>query len=150
MYEFNDNGLDTIRSALSGSTSKMGELSKALQDGEWDADPTTPSAPRAAPPVVTRASAYKAEIKEAEGMGHRIEAKERDIKELKLAIRAKGEELSEMQVGVPMNLVRKYLYRQNNREVVEGCVCERDCNSFVTLDDFCRGQRISYCAIHWR
>ena len=110
MYEFNDNGLDTIRSALSGSTSKMGELSKALQDGEWDADPTTPSAPRTAPPVVTRASAYKAEIKEAEGMGHRIEAKERDIKELKLGIRAKAEELSEMQVGVPMNLVRKYLF----------------------------------------
>ena len=41
MYEFNDNGLDTIRSALAGSTAKMGELSRALQDGEWDADPTT-------------------------------------------------------------------------------------------------------------
>ena len=99
MYEFNDNGLDTIRSALSGSTTKIGELSKALQDGDWDADPTTPAAPRPAPPVVTRAGTYKAEIKEAEGMGHRIEAKDMDIKELKLAIRAKGEELSEMQVG---------------------------------------------------
>ena len=40
VYEFNDNGLDTIRSALAGSTTKMGELSRALQDGEWDADPT--------------------------------------------------------------------------------------------------------------
>ena len=104
MYEFNDNGLDTIRSALSGSTAKMGELSRALQDGEWDADPTTATqaALKAAvqPPVVARAGAYKAEIREAEGMGHRIEAKERDIKELKLAVRAKGEELSEMQVGL--------------------------------------------------
>ena len=104
MYEFNDNGLDTIRSALAGATAKMGELSRALQDGEWDADPTTVPAAAALkaavqPPVVARAGAYKAEIKEAEGMGHRIEAKERDIKELKLAVRAKGEELSEMQVS---------------------------------------------------
>ena len=91
VYEFNDNGLDTVRSALSATAAtKLGELSRALQDGEWDADPAAAAAAAGArppPPVAARAGAYKAEIREAEGMGRRVEARESSIKELKLALR---------------------------------------------------------------
>ncbi len=100
VYEFNDAGLDTVKKALALATSKMGELSNALQEGEWDQDPTTPAAPKPTPPVQVRCTAYKAEIKEAEGMRQKLEYKDGDMKELKLALRAKGEELSEMQVRI--------------------------------------------------
>jgi dynactin 1 len=100
VYEFNENGLDTIKQALSTSSSKMGELSSALQEGEWDQDPTTPAARKNPPPVVLRAGEYKAEIKEAEGMKNKLDGKDGDMKELKMAVRGKVDELSEMQVSL--------------------------------------------------
>jgi len=48
--------------------------------------------------VELRAEEYKAEIRAAESLHGKLENKEADVKELKLALRSKGEELSEMQV----------------------------------------------------
>ena len=95
VYEFNEAGLDTVKTSLSESISKYGELSKAYDNGEWDVT-SLPAKPH--PPQQIRAEAYKAEIREAEGMRVKIQNKDMDIKDLKLAVRAKAEELSEMQV----------------------------------------------------
>lgn len=87
MYEFNEAGLDTIKNTLNVAMGKMTELNKLYQEGEWDVE-TVPEKP--VPPVVLRSEAYKAEIKEAEGMKIKVENKDADIKELKLLVRAKG------------------------------------------------------------
>ena len=56
---------------------------------------------RPTPPIVLRAEAVRAEVKEAEAIKFKLEQKEGDIKELKLLLRNKGEELSEMKVREP-------------------------------------------------
>lgn len=95
VYEFNEAGLDTVKSTLAGALTKLEELNKAYQDGEWDVE-SLPQKPT--PPVALRAESYKAELKEAEGRKIKLENKDLDIKEMKLTLRAKSEELSEMQV----------------------------------------------------
>ncbi len=90
-----DGGLETLRSNVEKAAKAVSELSRAYQDGEWDVE-SLPARPPA--PVVLRAEAYKAEVREAEGLKHKLEKKDSDMKELRLALRAKGEELSEMQV----------------------------------------------------
>ncbi|TRY77114.1 hypothetical protein TCAL_00046, partial [Tigriopus californicus] len=95
VFEFNDAGLETIKSTLSNSLSRITELNTAYQEGEWDLESMPP---RPTPPVVLRANAYKAELKEAESLKAKLENKDLDIKELKLTLRAKSEEISEMQV----------------------------------------------------
>ncbi len=95
VYEFNEGGVEMFRANMEKACKVVDEINKAYQDGEWDVE-TIPTRPT--PPVVQRAEAYKAEIREAAGLKIKIEKKDSDIKELKLALRARGEELSEMQV----------------------------------------------------
>ena len=66
---------------------KMSDLNKSYQEGDWDVE-AAPGRPVA--PIILRSEAYKAEIKEAEGMKIKVENKDVDIKELKLLVRAKG------------------------------------------------------------
>ncbi len=91
-----DGGLATMRSRIEKASKLVCEVSKSFLDGEWDVDvlPPKPTAP-----VAQRAEAYKAEIREAESLRLRLEKKDEDVKEMKLAIRAKAEELSEAQVS---------------------------------------------------
>ena len=87
MYEFNEAGLDTIKNTLNTAMTKLSDLNKAYQDGDWDVEQMVA---KPVAPVILRAEAYKAEIKEAEGMKTKVENKDVDIKELKLLVRAKG------------------------------------------------------------
>ena len=44
---FNEAGLETVKWTMNGALTKMSELNKAFQDGEWDTDniPPKPTAP---------------------------------------------------------------------------------------------------------
>lgn len=50
------------------------------------------------PPIQVRAKAVRTELEETKMLSQKLEAKEADIKELRLALKAKQEEMSELQV----------------------------------------------------
>jgi dynactin 1 len=109
---------DILRSVMSTNTKTVEAFLTALQNGEYDA-----SAPktRVKPPVHARADMVKAELSDTEGLGFKLEERQRDIMQLKTALKMKAEELSESGVKV-MRLGKK----------VAGA--EEDCARKVTLE----------------
>ena len=96
VYEMNGQGLENINEAFRDILSKITDMNKSLQDGEWDDNKQIISCPMA--PVILRAEIFKNEIKEAESMKYKLENKDLDIKDLKKVLKIKTEEMSEMQV----------------------------------------------------
>uniref|UniRef100_A0A673YCB6 Dynactin subunit 1 n=1 Tax=Salmo trutta TaxID=8032 RepID=A0A673YCB6_SALTR len=82
----------------------MNKMATAMQEGEYDAD--RPQI-MTLPPVELRATALRAEITDAEGLGMKLEDRETVIKELKKSLKFKGEELSE--ASVRLSLLEKKL-----------------------------------------
>uniref|UniRef100_A0A8D3CQK6 Dynactin subunit 1 n=1 Tax=Scophthalmus maximus TaxID=52904 RepID=A0A8D3CQK6_SCOMX len=73
-------------------------------EGEYDSEKPQNKNP---PPVDVRASALRAEITDAEGLGMKLEDRETVIKELKKSLKIKGEELSE--ANIRLSLLEKKL-----------------------------------------
>uniref|UniRef100_A0AAQ4PP63 Dynactin subunit 1 n=1 Tax=Gasterosteus aculeatus aculeatus TaxID=481459 RepID=A0AAQ4PP63_GASAC len=82
----------------------MNKMATAMQEGEYDSERPQNKNP---PPVDMRAAALRAEITDAEGVGLKLEDRETVIKELKKALKIKGEELSE--ASVRLSLLEKKL-----------------------------------------
>ena len=68
-------------------------------------------------PIVTRATFVKKELDETKVLAKRLESKELDIRELKLALKGKQDELSEM--CIRKNLIEKKLETINKDHEVE-------------------------------
>uniref|UniRef100_A0AAZ3SUD4 Dynactin subunit 1 n=1 Tax=Oncorhynchus tshawytscha TaxID=74940 RepID=A0AAZ3SUD4_ONCTS len=82
----------------------MNKMATAMQEGEYDADRPQITT---LPPVELRATALRAEITDAEGLGMKLEDRDTVIKELKKSLKFKGEELSE--ASVRLSLLEKKL-----------------------------------------
>lgn len=82
----------------------MNKISTAMQNGEYDAN--IPQE-KMVGPVERRASKVKAEICDAEGLGHKLEAKENEVKDMKRQLKLKQEEVSAS--SVRLGLVEKKL-----------------------------------------
>ncbi|XP_051754528.1 dynactin subunit 1a isoform X5 [Ctenopharyngodon idella] len=97
------NPYECLRQSCSAVIATMNKMATAMQEGEYDAE--RPQRPR--PPVEIRASAVRAEMTDAEGLGNKLEDRETVIKELKKSLKIKGEELSE--ANVRLSLLEKKL-----------------------------------------
>ncbi|XP_037334619.2 dynactin subunit 1-like isoform X1 [Pungitius pungitius] len=97
------NGPECLRQSCSSIIITMNKMATAMQEGEYDAD--KPQAKTH--PVEIRASTVRAEMTDAEGLGVKLEDRETASKELKKALKIKGEELSE--ASVRLSLLEKKL-----------------------------------------
>uniref|UniRef100_A0A8B9JD48 Dynactin subunit 1 n=1 Tax=Astyanax mexicanus TaxID=7994 RepID=A0A8B9JD48_ASTMX len=97
------NPYECLRQSCSVVIATMNKMATAMQEGEYDSE--KPQCGIA--PVNVRASALRAEITDAEGLGLKLEDRETVIKELKKSLKIKGEELSE--ANVRLSLLEKKL-----------------------------------------
>ncbi|OWR48570.1 dynactin [Danaus plexippus plexippus] len=89
----------TVKNALSQTAKDVDALATFVRDREYDLMSSTNGADDTpTPPIVLRAQLVKKQLEETKTLTIRLENKEADIKELKKALKAKQEELSEMQI----------------------------------------------------
>ncbi|CAH2062374.1 unnamed protein product, partial [Iphiclides podalirius] len=100
LYQQDDHGpVRTIRHALNAVSADVNKLAAFVQDNEYDMmSLTNVQVEKPVPPVVLRAQLVKKQLEETKTLTIKLENKEADIKELKKALKAKHEELSEMQI----------------------------------------------------
>ncbi|XP_071793613.1 dynactin subunit 1-like isoform X3 [Asterias amurensis] len=94
----------SFRESLVKSMVIMSKISKAVQEGEYDSN-VPPD--KVQPPIARRAAKVKSEICDSEGLGHKLELKESELKELKRQLKLKQEEVSAN--SVRLGLVEKKL-----------------------------------------
>ncbi|XP_072533847.1 dynactin subunit 1 isoform X1 [Salminus brasiliensis] len=94
---------ECLRQSCSVVIATMNKMATAMQEGEYDSEKPQSGIT----PVNVRASALRAEITDAEGLGLKLEDRETVIKELKKSLKIKGEELSE--ASVRLSLLEKKL-----------------------------------------
>ncbi|XP_075989035.1 dynactin subunit 1 [Anticarsia gemmatalis] len=100
VYQQDDHGpVRTIKHSLSQVTSDVTKLATFAQDKEYDMmSLTNVQSEKPTPPVVIRAQLVKKQLEETKSLTIKLENKEADIRELRKALKAKQEELSEMQI----------------------------------------------------
>ncbi|KAL0852830.1 hypothetical protein ABMA27_012633 [Loxostege sticticalis] len=100
LYHQDDHGpVRTIKHALSQVSADITKLATFVQDKEYDMmSLTNVQTEKPIPPVVLRAQLVKKQLDETKTLTIKLENKEADIKELRKALKAKQEELSEMQI----------------------------------------------------
>ncbi len=76
----------SFRESLVKSMVIMSKISKAVQEGEYDSN-VPPD--KVQPPIARRAAKVKSEICDSEGLGHKLELKESELKELKRQLKLK-------------------------------------------------------------
>ncbi|XP_039762314.1 dynactin subunit 1 isoform X3 [Pararge aegeria] len=99
-YQQDDLGtVKTIKHALSTVAADVNKLAAFTQDKEYDVmSLTNVASEKPTPPIVVRAQLVKKQLEETKTLTIRLENKEADIKELRKVLKAKQEELSEMQI----------------------------------------------------
>ncbi|CAH2987621.1 unnamed protein product [Chilo suppressalis] len=100
VYQQDDHGpVRTIKHALAQVAADVTKLATFAQDKEYDMmSLTNVHTDKPTPPVVIRAQLVKKQLDETKTLTIKLENKEADIKELRKALKAKQEELSEMQI----------------------------------------------------
>nr|XP_032526015.1 dynactin subunit 1 isoform X10 [Danaus plexippus plexippus] len=100
IYQQEEQGVvKTVKNALSQTAKDVDALATFVRDREYDLMSSTNGADDTpTPPIVLRAQLVKKQLEETKTLTIRLENKEADIKELKKALKAKQEELSEMQI----------------------------------------------------
>ncbi|KAJ0169858.1 hypothetical protein K1T71_014464 [Dendrolimus kikuchii] len=100
IYQQDDHGpVRTIKHSLSVVSGDVTKLATFAQDKEYDMmSLTNVHTDKPVPPVVLRAQLVKKQLEETKTLTIKLENKEADIKELRKALKAKQEELSEMQI----------------------------------------------------
>ncbi|XP_034231656.1 dynactin subunit 1 isoform X2 [Thrips palmi] len=94
--------VDSLRTALEFISQQVASLVQVLQDGEYEAGMPIKPEEKPVPPIQMRAKAVRTELEETKLLSQKLEAKEADIKELRLALKAKQEEMSELQLRKDM------------------------------------------------
>nr|WAW84814.1 dynactin 1 [Halisarca dujardinii] len=90
--------VDKIRASFEWIIATLNTFANAVQNGDFDQDmPRSPI-----PPYAVRATSVKNELSDAEGLGYRLEEKNKEFVELKKAIRQKGEEVAEGNIRISL------------------------------------------------
>ncbi|XP_026318477.1 dynactin subunit 1-like [Hyposmocoma kahamanoa] len=100
VFQQDDHGpVKSIKHSLSQVSADVTKLCTVAQDKEYDMmSLTNVHQDKPTPPVVLRAQLVKKQLEETKTLTIKLENKEADIKELRKALKAKQEELSEMQI----------------------------------------------------
>ncbi|XP_022080743.1 dynactin subunit 1-like isoform X2 [Acanthaster planci] len=94
----------SFRESLVRAMVIMSKISQAVQEGEYDSNVPMD---KIQPPIARRAIKVKSEICDSEGLGHKLELKDSEIKDLKRQLKLKQEEVSAN--AVRLGLVEKKL-----------------------------------------
>ncbi|KAF2367871.1 CAP Gly-rich domain [Trinorchestia longiramus] len=97
VYGGEDQGPESIKASLVSACDHFSLMASCLEKGEYDYD-GTPEETNDTPPIVQRAQNIKAELKDSEHIKHKLESREQDLRDLRLLMKQKNEELSEMMV----------------------------------------------------
>lgn len=101
VYGKDDSGpLECLRHSIDYVKTEMTKIASAMQDGEYDFDGTEEA--KSQSPLMLRAQAIKAEVRDVENLKLKLEAKENDLVELKKALKQKMDEFSELHVRKEM------------------------------------------------
>ncbi|XP_018019260.1 dynactin subunit 1 isoform X2 [Hyalella azteca] len=92
-----DQGPESVKASLISASDHFTLMASCLEKGEYDYD-GTPQETNEMPPIVQRAQNIKAELKDSEHIKNKLESKEQDLRDLRLLMKQKNEELSEMMV----------------------------------------------------
>ncbi|KAF6768370.1 hypothetical protein AHF37_05207 [Paragonimus kellicotti] len=87
-----------LRACLSQARELITKVTVAMDNGEYDFDGT--KQPKLQEPCTLRAIAYKQSQAELEASRAKVEAKEEEVRELQMSLKARASELSEMSVRV--------------------------------------------------
>ncbi|KAF7259485.1 hypothetical protein EG68_03150 [Paragonimus skrjabini miyazakii] len=87
-----------LRACLSQARELITKITVAMDNGEYDFDGT--KQPKLQEPCTLRAIAYKQSQAELEASRAKVEAKEEEVRELQMSLKARASELSEMSVRV--------------------------------------------------
>ncbi|XP_028030727.1 dynactin subunit 1 isoform X1 [Bombyx mandarina] len=100
LYQQDDHSVvKIIKQSLAQVTVDVNKLAAFAQDKEYDMmSLTNVATEKPTPPVVIRAQLVKKQLEETKILTIKLENKEADIKELRKALKAKQEEVSEMQI----------------------------------------------------
>ncbi|XP_050359354.1 dynactin subunit 1 isoform X3 [Nymphalis io] len=100
VYQQDDLGaVKTVKHALATVAADVAQLAAFTKDKEYDVmSLTNVASEKPTPPIVLRAQLVKKQLEETKTLTIRLENKEADIKEMRKALKAKQEELSEMQI----------------------------------------------------
>ncbi|CAH0698567.1 unnamed protein product [Spodoptera exigua] len=100
IYQQDDHGpVRTIKHSLAAVAADVNKLATFAQDKEYDMmSLTNVQSEKPIPPVVIRAQLVKKQLEETKSLTIKLENKEADIRELRKALKAKQEELSEMTI----------------------------------------------------
>ncbi|XP_060809126.1 dynactin subunit 1 isoform X2 [Amyelois transitella] len=100
IYQQDDHGpIRTIKHSLASVSADVGKLASFVTQKEYDMmSHTNVVQEKPTPPVVIRAQMVKKQLEETKTLTIKLENKEADVKELRKALKAKQEELSEMQI----------------------------------------------------
>ncbi|XP_050559379.1 dynactin subunit 1 isoform X5 [Spodoptera frugiperda] len=100
IYQQDDHGpVRTIKHSLAAVATDVNKLATFAQDKEYDMmSLTNVQSEKPTPPVVIRAQLVKKQLEETKSLTIKLENKEADIRELRKALKAKQEELSEMTI----------------------------------------------------
>lgn len=97
-YGSDDQGPETVKAALHAACHQLDAIASSLEKGEYDYDGTPSQDTNDTPPIVQRAQNIKAELKDSEHIKYKLESKDQDLRDLRLLMKQKNEELSEMVV----------------------------------------------------
>ncbi|XP_026725655.1 dynactin subunit 1 [Trichoplusia ni] len=100
LYQQDDHGpVRTVKHCLATVSADVNKLATFAQDKEYDMmSLTNVQSDKPIPPVVIRAQLVKKQLEETKSLTIKLENKEADIRDLRKALKAKQEELSEMQI----------------------------------------------------
>ncbi|KAK7862442.1 hypothetical protein R5R35_001346 [Gryllus longicercus] len=102
VYDEDKGPVECIKSSIQLISREVTRLSQFLADNEYEINTMSTAEEKPTAPIVLRAQTVKKELEETKILRHKLEMKDTDIKELKLTVKLKQEELSEMTIRKDM------------------------------------------------
>uniref|UniRef100_A0A1B6C177 Dynactin subunit 1 n=1 Tax=Clastoptera arizonana TaxID=38151 RepID=A0A1B6C177_9HEMI len=113
--------IPSLKLTATNVTADIAQLAQSLQDAE--ANLTQEKSEKIIPPITLRASQVKSELEETKVLKSKLETREADLRELKVALRNKQEELGE--IVVRKDLIEKRLTTQTREYEINSQTLQR-------------------------
>ncbi len=99
VYEQDDRGVSqNVKPVLSNANTDMLQLAQYLLDHEYEIMSATAQAQKPQPPITMRAQIVKKQLEETKTLTATLENRDAEIRQLKMSMKMKQNELSEMQI----------------------------------------------------
>lgn len=129
VYEQDDRGpSQNLKTTLSNTNTDIAHLAQYLQDNEYEILSVTSTAKqeKPQPPIILRAQFVKKQMEETKALKATVENREADIRQLKKDLKAKAQDLSEMQVRKDLAEKKVSVLQQDFEKNAEKLQRQRD------------------------